>query len=40
MKEMIREKKSLWGQVYVEMEICWDRTFSMQLLMAIIIYKW
>lgn len=39
MKEMICEKKSLSGKVYVEMELCWDRTFLMEMLIAIIIYK-
>ena len=39
MNEMILEKKSLYGHIYLEMEICWGRTFSTEIIMAISIYK-
>ena len=40
MKKKIREKKSLCGQVYVEIELYRDRTVLTEMLMAIIIYEW
>ena len=32
-------EKNTKEQVYVEMELCWDGTFSTELLVAIITYK-